>query len=143
MYKKEKEKSTSWRLIFESIIKKKTDITMSTTAHDEERSRAVAAYTQALRSSREIEARAKARREILREARKKFDKSEDDITALQSVGQQIGEVLKQLDDERFIIKASSGPRYVVGVRRKVSHCLLTFFHTRHESNFFFLPLFFI
>lgn len=87
---------------------------------DEERSRAVAAYTQALRSSREIEARAKARRELLREARKKFDKSEDDITALQSVGQQIGEVLKQLDDERFIIKASSGPRYVVGVRRKVS-----------------------
>jgi len=87
---------------------------------DEERMRAVAAYTQALRSSREIEARAKARRELLREARKKFDKSEDDITALQSVGQQIGEVLKQLDDERFIIKASSGPRYVVGVRRKVS-----------------------
>ena len=93
---------------------------MSASAVDEERSRAVAAYTQALRSSREIEARAKARRELLREARKKFDKSEDDITALQSVGQQIGEVLKQLDDERFIIKASSGPRYVVGVRRKVS-----------------------
>lgn len=29
-----------------------------------------------------------------------FDKTEDDIKALQSVGQIIGEVLKQLDDER-------------------------------------------
>lgn len=39
---------------------------------------------------------------------------------LQSVGQMIGEVLKQLDEDRFIVKASSGPRYVVGVRKKVS-----------------------
>jgi 26S proteasome regulatory subunit T4 len=27
--------------------------------------------------------------------------------------------MKQLDDERFIVKASSGPRYVVGCRNKV------------------------
>ncbi|WVQ77597.1 26S protease regulatory subunit 10B [Cryptococcus sp. DSM 104548] len=45
-----------------------------------------------------------------------FDKTEDDIKALQSVGQIIGEVLKQLDEERFIVKASSGPRYVVSYR---------------------------
>ena len=48
-----------------------------------------------------------------------YDKSEDDIKALQSVGQIIGEVLKQLDEERFIVKASSGPRYVVGCRSSV------------------------
>jgi hypothetical protein len=35
------------------------------------------------------------------------------------VGQLIGEVLKQLDEDRFIVKVSSGPRYVVGVRKKV------------------------
>jgi 26S proteasome regulatory subunit T4 len=29
-----------------------------------------------------------------------YDKTEDDIKALQSVGQIIGEILKQLDDER-------------------------------------------
>lgn len=29
-----------------------------------------------------------------------FDKTEDDMKALQSVGQVIGEILKQLDDER-------------------------------------------
>lgn len=31
---------------------------------------------------------------------KDYEKSEDDIKALQSVGQIIGEVLKQLDEER-------------------------------------------
>ncbi|WWD21774.1 26S protease regulatory subunit 10B [Kwoniella shandongensis] len=45
-----------------------------------------------------------------------FDKTEEDIKALQSVGQIIGEILKQLDEERFIVKASSGPRYVVSYR---------------------------
>lgn len=29
------------------------------------------------------------------------------------------EVLKQLDDERFIVKASSGPRYIVGCRNTI------------------------
>ena len=41
------------------------------------------------------------------------------VMDLQSVGQLIGEVLKQLDEDRFIVKASSGPRWVVGVRTKV------------------------
>lgn len=36
----------------------------------------------------------------IRQFEKQFDKSEDDMKALQSVGQIIGEVLKQLDDER-------------------------------------------
>ncbi|KAG6869196.1 26S proteasome subunit rpt4 [Termitomyces sp. T159_Od127] len=47
---------------------------------------------------------------------KEYAKTEDDIKAVQSVGQIIGEVMKQLDDERFIVKASSGPRYVVSYR---------------------------
>ena len=51
--------------------------------------------------------------------RKRFDKTEDDLKALQSMGQIIGEVLRQLDEDRFIVKASSGPRYVVGCRTKL------------------------
>lgn len=68
-----------------------------------------------------------------------YDKTEEDLKvcrawvagfrtsraqALQSVGQMIGEVLRQLDDERFIVKTSSGPRYVVGCRRKVDRARL-------------------
>ncbi len=50
---------------------------------------------------------------------KEYNKTEDDLKALQSLGQIISDVLKQLDDERFIVKASSGPRYVVGCRKKL------------------------
>jgi 26S proteasome regulatory subunit T4 len=49
-----------------------------------------------------------------------FKKSENDLKSLQSVGQIIGELLKQIDEETYIVKASSGPRYVVGCRKKVS-----------------------
>ncbi|KAF8906193.1 P-loop containing nucleoside triphosphate hydrolase protein [Gymnopilus junonius] len=52
----------------------------------------------------------------LKDLEKAYEKTEDDIKAVQSVGQIIGEVMKQLDSDRFIVKASSGPRYVVSYR---------------------------
>ena len=100
-------------------------------------------------------------RQEVKVVKKEYDKTEDDLKALQSVGQIIGEVLRQLDEERcaprqhtlalcatataaavaaavaaaaaatqlpdvtsalrtaVIVKASSGPRYVVGCRNKV------------------------
>ncbi|KJH51993.1 26S proteasome subunit P45 family protein [Dictyocaulus viviparus] len=54
------------------------------------------------------------------EMQKSFDKSENDIKSLQSVGQIVGEVLKQLTEEKFIVKATNGPRYVVGCRRSIN-----------------------
>ena len=48
----------------------------------------------------ELDARVRALREDVKKTRKEFDKTEDDLKALQSVGQIIGEVLRQLDDER-------------------------------------------
>nr|GFC77084.1 26S proteasome regulatory subunit S10B homolog B [Tanacetum cinerariifolium] len=50
-------------------------------------------------------------RESLRTTKKDYAKTEDDLKSLQSVGQIIGEVLRPLDNERLIVKASSGPRY--------------------------------
>lgn len=72
----------------------------------------------------------------MKDLEKTYEKTEEDIKAVQSVGQIIGEVMKQLDDERcaytnflslihqtnpprrstVIVKASSGPRYVVSYR---------------------------
>merc|ERR1712093_931627 len=86
---------------------------------DEERQHALASFKAKLLESREWEAKLKALRLEIKGLQKDFDHTEDNIKALQSVGQIIGEVLKQPDDERFIVKASSGPRYVVGCRRKV------------------------
>lgn len=61
----------------------------------------------------------RADRTQLMELRDEFELTEQHIKALQSVGQMIGEVLRRLDADRYIVKASSGPRYVVGVRAKV------------------------
>lgn len=82
-------------------------------------------------------------REQLKELTKQFDKSENDLKALQSVGQIVGEVLKQLTEDKckkttafmtkktfrklnlkikyftVIVKATNGPRYVVGCRRQL------------------------
>ncbi|KAK9467628.1 P-loop containing nucleoside triphosphate hydrolase protein [Lipomyces arxii] len=97
------------------------DQEMATTVNpvDEEREHALDDFKRKLLEHREWDAKLKELRLGIRGLAKDYDKTEDDIKALQSVGQIIGEVLKQLDDERFIVKASSGPRYVVGCRSSV------------------------
>ena len=49
---------------------------------------------------KEIEARVKSIREQVKASKVEFDKTEDDLKALQSVGQIVGEVLRQLDEGR-------------------------------------------
>ena len=69
---------------------------------DPERGEALEKYKTKLLESREWEAKLKALRLEIKGLQKDFDNTEDNIKALQSVGQIIGEVLKQLDDERCI-----------------------------------------
>ncbi|OUM52453.1 hypothetical protein BVG19_g1646 [[Candida] boidinii] len=86
---------------------------------DEERERALTQLKNRLIEHSQWESRLKELRLGIRDLEKNFDKTEADIKALQSIGQVIGEVLKQLDEERFIVKASSGPRYIVGCRSTI------------------------
>ena len=67
---------------------------------DEERTHALSSFKAKLLESREWEAKLKALRLDIKGLQKDFDHTEDNIKALQSVGQIIGEVLKQLDEER-------------------------------------------
>ncbi|KAF8819903.1 26S proteasome regulatory subunit [Cardiosporidium cionae] len=76
-------------------------------------------YVNAVKEHRELEGQLKQLRSEAKVLQTDFDKTEDDLKALQSVGQIIGEVLRQLDHEKFIVKASSGPRYVVGSKAKL------------------------
>lgn len=76
-------------------------------------------YRKKLTEHREVEARLKEVREQLKELTSDYDKSENNLKALQSVGQIVGEVLKQLTEEKYIVKATNGPRYVVGIRRGI------------------------
>ena len=89
-----------------------------------EREQVLEEYRAKIREHREVEARLKRLRQDVKGLQARYQKTEDDLTALQSVGQIIGDVLKQLDTERFIVKASSGPRYVVGCRQRLNQALL-------------------
>ncbi|KAI3448015.1 hypothetical protein Pfo_004680 [Paulownia fortunei] len=89
------------------------------------RKSAIAEYRKKLLNHKELEGRVRSVRENLRATKKEYAKTEDDLKSLQSVGQIIGEVLRPLDNERLIVKASSGPRYVVGCRNKVDKDKLT------------------
>jgi 26S proteasome regulatory subunit T4 len=67
---------------------------------DPERDHALGEYKTKLLESREWESKLKALRLDIKGLQHDYDVSEDNIKALQSVGQIIGEVLKQLDEER-------------------------------------------
>lgn len=67
---------------------------------DPERDHALEEYKKTLLESREWEAKLKALRMEIKGLQRDFEVSEENIKALQSVGQIIGEVLKQLDEER-------------------------------------------
>ncbi|XP_017071640.1 26S proteasome regulatory subunit 10B [Drosophila eugracilis] len=94
------------------------------TQANDERGKAVAGFRAKVLEHREIESRLKALREKYKIQNVIYEKSEDDLKALQSVGQMLGEVLKQLTPDNFIVKASSGPRYVVGCRRQINKAKL-------------------
>ncbi|KAJ8985362.1 hypothetical protein NQ317_008395 [Molorchus minor] len=89
-----------------------------------EREKSLQDYRKKLLEHKEVESRLKEMREQLKDLTKQYDKSENDLKALQSMGQIVGEVLKQLTEEKFIVKATNGPRYVVGCRRQLDKAKL-------------------
>jgi ATP-dependent 26S proteasome regulatory subunit len=94
---------------------------------DPERADALEQYKKKLLESREWEAKLKALRLEIKGLQGQFDQTEDNIKALQSVGQIIGEVLKQLDEERC--------------RSRLFHCIqhgLTFYS--HRESFIWASL---
>lgn len=91
---------------------------------DARRAEALQKFQLKAREHRELEAQVKASREKIAQFEAEYNKSEEDLKALQSVGQVIGEVLRQLSEEKFIVKASSGPRYIVGCRRGIDRVKL-------------------
>ncbi|KAK5640187.1 hypothetical protein RI129_010998 [Pyrocoelia pectoralis] len=94
------------------------------TAGEQDREKILQDYRKKLLEHKEVESRLKEMREQLKDLTKQYDKSENDLKALQSVGQIVGEVLKQLTEEKFIVKATNGPRYVVGCRRQLDKAKL-------------------
>eukprot|EP00049_Salpingoeca_infusionum_P009512 m.160907 g.160907 ORF g.160907 m.160907 type:complete len:390 (-) comp14355_c1_seq1:141-1310(-) len=86
---------------------------------DPDRREALEQYRRSLEHRKQIQARWEQAQEQTKQLQIKFEQSEDNLKSLQSVGQIIGEVLKQIGEEKYIVKASSGPRYVVASRRGI------------------------
>jgi len=89
---------------------------MSSAESSTEREAKIAEYLRKKRELQKKEAQCKSVRDELAKMRKRLEKSEDDIKAMQSVGMLVGEVLRAVSDEHFIVLCSHGPRYLVGCR---------------------------
>ncbi|EDO06345.1 putative 26S proteasome AAA-ATPase subunit RPT4a [Babesia bovis T2Bo] len=76
-------------------------------------------YVKKVREHREIDTRLKKLRADIKTLSVKDDQTEDDLKALQSIGQIVGHVLRPIDNGKLIVKASSGPRYVVFCKTKI------------------------
>ncbi|KAH3902373.1 26S protease subunit RPT4 [Saccharomycodes ludwigii] len=90
----------------------------------EAKNKALSAFKKKLLEHRRYDDQLKQRRNHIRDLEKEYEKTENDIKALQSIGQLIGEVMKELSEEKYIVKASTGPRYIVGVRNSVDRSKL-------------------
>ena len=64
------------------------------------REQALGEYRKKLVKHKEVDTKVRSLRDAVKELKRDYDKTEDDLKALQSVGQIIGEVLRQLDEER-------------------------------------------
>jgi len=93
-------------------------------ALDDERHALLMQLRQRAVEEKNIQSENKKLRQELIDCENEEKRTEDALKALQTAGQMIGEVLKQLTEEKFIVKASSGPRYVVGCRSAINKSLL-------------------
>lgn len=84
-----------------------------------DRDKLISDYRAKVNEHMEVETNLKKMRQDVKDLISEYNRTEEDLKAIQSVGMLIGDVLKQIDEEKFIVKASSGPRYVVGCRTKL------------------------
>ncbi|KAL6941791.1 26S proteasome subunit rpt4 [Hanseniaspora osmophila] len=85
---------------------------------------ALNAFKKKMLEHRRYDDQLKQKRMTIRDLETEYEKTEQDIRALQSIGQLIGEIMKELSQEKYIVKASTGPRYIVGVRNSVDRSKL-------------------
>jgi len=90
----------------------------------DERNELIRQYGLKKQEHQEVQKKVSESKDDVEKARQEYAKTEDHLKAIQNAGMIIGEVLKQVEDEKFIVKASSGPRYVVGARPKIEKALL-------------------
>jgi len=81
-------------------------------------------YYEAIINNEAVMNTLKKERFTLKQTDQQLQKSINDLKTLQTVGQSIGEVLKKINDEKFIVKTAHGPRYVVGCAKEIDRSRL-------------------
>lgn len=84
---------------------------------------------EALKLTQERNAASQRNQKIRRQIAEKtteLDQIEDKISALMSIGQYIGEILKMDGEDKYIVKSNSGARHLVGCRQGIKSEKLTF-----------------
>jgi 26S proteasome regulatory subunit T4 len=98
---------------------------MTTAEQLQQREQALRSYVTKVKEHHDYTQKLKTLRDQIRSISQEYERSEDHLKALQSVGQILGEVLKHLGEDKYIVKASSGPRYVVTCKEKLDRSKLT------------------
>ncbi|EAL49331.2 26S protease regulatory subunit, putative [Entamoeba histolytica HM-1:IMSS-B] len=83
---------------------------------DGERKSVLKAYLQKLKTYQAKEEALEKIKETLKVSKENMGRNEEMLLSLQTIGMSIGEVLKCLSEEKYIVKVSLGPHYVVGCR---------------------------
>ncbi|KAM0688246.1 26S protease regulatory subunit 10B [Conglomerata obtusa] len=91
-------------------------------AHD--RNSALTAYVNAINNHQTTCNTLKTLRSSLILQSKICSKSETDVKALNTVGHIVGEIIRKLNDEKYIVKSSQGPRYIVGIKKTALNQIL-------------------
>jgi len=87
--------------------------------YDPERERFKTEVTQKSLQRKAVQEYVLKLRETIKAKQADLNDAETKSLALLSMGHQIGEILRQVDDERYIVKGASGSRYLVGSKKSI------------------------
>ena len=79
----------------------------------------VRTYIQRQKDNSDVQERVKNNKLQIEEKRKTYEKTENYLKSIESIGQLVGEVIQKITEDKIMVKAASGPRYIVGCRPKI------------------------
>jgi 26S proteasome regulatory subunit T4 len=76
-------------------------------------------YEKRLRENKDMENKRNETKKEFVQLRDEADKTDEYLKTIQNTGQLIGEILKKIDEDKYICKLVNGPRYVVNCKKAI------------------------
>lgn len=106
--------------------KRKQEKVMQTAPVDAERAQLLATCLTRTETRNRAQQRLRALQKKKREAERELALVDSQIDALMSIGHYVGEILKKVSDDNYIVKSSSGARHLVGFKKSIKPESLVF-----------------